>query len=164
MFTMNPVTGNPFETVIEANWGLGESVVAGLVVPDRFVVMKADGAVRRELGDKTQAVVAGSGGHHLVDLPPDRRSALCLDDAEIAELARLGQLIEVHYGEPRDVEWSVDRDLAFPECVLLLQMRPVTTIELKGAHREIGKSATEHILDLLISRRGTTSVGNKADE
>ncbi len=152
MFTINPVSGNPFEVVIEANWGLGESVVAGLVVPDRFVVAKSGGTVQRELGEKGQAVVAGPCSHHVVDLPPERRSTLCLEDEEIAELARLGCLIEQQYGEPRDVEWSVDGDLPFPESVLLLQMRPVTTTGLKGAHREPGTSATDHIIDLLLTR------------
>jgi pyruvate,water dikinase len=153
MFTINPVTGNPFEIVIEANWGLGESVVSGLVVPDRFLLSKHGGAVQRELGEKMQAAVAGAGGHSLVDLPAERRAAFCLDDAELGELARLGRLIEDHYGEPRDVEWSVDEDLPFPESVLLLQMRPVTTTGLRDAHRDPGKNTTDHILDLILARR-----------
>ena len=37
MFTQNPVTGAD-ERVIEASWGLGEAVVAGLVIPDHFRV------------------------------------------------------------------------------------------------------------------------------
>ena len=37
MFTKNPVTGAD-ERVIEASWGLGEAVVAGLVIPDTFRV------------------------------------------------------------------------------------------------------------------------------
>ena len=35
MFTRNPVTGDD-ERMIEAAWGLGEAVVAGLVIPDNF--------------------------------------------------------------------------------------------------------------------------------
>ncbi|MDA8038668.1 MAG: PEP/pyruvate-binding domain-containing protein [Actinomycetota bacterium] len=153
MFTMNPVTGNPFEVVIEANWGLGESVVAGMVVPDRFVVSKHDGAVRRELGQKTQAAVVGLGGHRMIDLPEERQGALCLADTEVFELARLGRLMEQHYGEPRDVEWTVDSELPFPGNVLLLQVRPVTTTGLGEWHCQPGKDATEHILDGLIGKR-----------
>ena len=37
MFTEHPVTGAD-ERLIEASWGLGEAVVAGLVVPDQFRV------------------------------------------------------------------------------------------------------------------------------
>ena len=35
MFTQNPVTGAD-ERMIEASWGLGEAVVAGLVIPDNY--------------------------------------------------------------------------------------------------------------------------------
>jgi pyruvate,water dikinase len=40
MFTINPVTGDDSEIVIEGNYGLGESVVSGAVNPDDFVVDK----------------------------------------------------------------------------------------------------------------------------
>ncbi len=153
MFTINPVTGNPFEIVIEANWGLGETVVSGTVVPDRFVVTKIGGSVNRKLGLKTQAATIGSGGELMIDLPPERQSVPCLEDAEIEELARLGRLMEDHYGEPRDVEWSVDAELPFPESVLLLQMRPVTTTGLHQWHRQPDRSSTDHILDMMISKR-----------
>ncbi|MHB8246914.1 MAG: PEP/pyruvate-binding domain-containing protein [Acidimicrobiales bacterium] len=153
MFTMNPVTGNPFEVIIEANWGLGESVVAGTVVPDRFVVSKHDGTLQRQLGEKTQAAVVGLGGHRMIDLPPERQREFCLADEEVFELARLGRLMEQHYGEPRDVEWTADSELPFPENVLLLQVRPVTTTGLGEWRCEPGKNATEHILDVLIGKR-----------
>ena len=35
MFTQNPVTGAD-ERMVEASWGLGEAVVAGMVIPDSF--------------------------------------------------------------------------------------------------------------------------------
>ena len=41
MFTINPVTGNRDEIVIEGNFGLGETVVSGAVNPDDFVIDKA---------------------------------------------------------------------------------------------------------------------------
>ncbi len=40
MFTANPVTGERDEVVIDANPGLGEAVVSGLVTPDHFVLRK----------------------------------------------------------------------------------------------------------------------------
>ena len=40
MFTINPVTGDRAEIVIEGNYGLGETVVSGAVNPDDFVVNK----------------------------------------------------------------------------------------------------------------------------
>ena len=39
-FSLNPLTNDYDEAVIDSNWGLGESVVAGLAEPDHFVVDK----------------------------------------------------------------------------------------------------------------------------
>ena len=47
MFTINPVTGNRDEIVIEGNFGLGETVVSGAVNPDDFVVDKNYDADKR---------------------------------------------------------------------------------------------------------------------
>ena len=41
LFTVNPVTGNPAEMVINATWGLGEALVSGHVTPDTILVDKA---------------------------------------------------------------------------------------------------------------------------
>src|SRR6185437_12989633 len=52
-FSANPVTGSRDEVVINASFGLGESIVAGTVTPDWLVVSKADLAVReRHVADK----------------------------------------------------------------------------------------------------------------
>ncbi len=37
MFTANPLNTATDEIVVNANWGLGESVVSGIVTPDQFV-------------------------------------------------------------------------------------------------------------------------------
>ena len=39
-FSLNPLTNDYDEAVIDANWGLGESVVAGVVSPDHFILDK----------------------------------------------------------------------------------------------------------------------------
>jgi rifampicin phosphotransferase len=41
MFTVNPVSGDKGELVIDAGLGLGEAVVSGLVTPDHFIVSKS---------------------------------------------------------------------------------------------------------------------------
>ena len=49
MFTENPVTGAD-ERLIEASWGLGEAVVAGLVVPDQFRLNRSGQVLERKPG------------------------------------------------------------------------------------------------------------------
>src|SRR5579859_2663269 len=55
MFTQNPVTGAD-ERVIEASFGLGEAVVAGLVIPDNYRVSRSGGVLERTPGLKKLAV------------------------------------------------------------------------------------------------------------
>jgi len=57
-FSLNPLSNDYDEAVIDANWGLGESVVAGLVSPDHFIVNK----VNRQVVDKQLGRVLKSGG------------------------------------------------------------------------------------------------------
>src|SRR5207253_2099007 len=89
--------------LIEASWGLGETVVSGRVTPDRFVVSRSNGTVLdRQLGQKT--VERRADGEHAVD--PERQVKLCLSDEQLKALAELGRRVEDHYDEPRDIEWA----------------------------------------------------------
>ena len=52
-FTLDPVTGDRGRLVVEANWGLGESVVSGQVTPDYWTVERDSGRiVERRVGAK----------------------------------------------------------------------------------------------------------------
>ena len=89
MFTRNPVTGAD-ERVIEASWGLGEAVVAGIVIPDHYRVDRSGQVLERKPGLKRIAVRSVPGGGTIEeDVPPDLVERLCLDDDQLAELARL---------------------------------------------------------------------------
>jgi rifampicin phosphotransferase len=69
-FTADPVSGTRREIVINATWGLGESLVGGAVTPDTYAVSKADLAIGREsIADKRRMTVAVSGGTREVDVP-----------------------------------------------------------------------------------------------
>ena len=52
-FTLDPVTGDRGRLVVEANWGLGESVVSGQVTPDYWTVERDSGRIlERRTGAK----------------------------------------------------------------------------------------------------------------
>jgi len=129
MFTLNPLNGDRTKIAINASWGLGEAVVAGEVTPDEYWVDKVTfDIVKRTVSPKTVECVPNPHLREvtLVPVPEDRQTQPCLTDDEILELARLGKRIERHYGRPQDIEWAVDRDLPFPENVVILQSRPET--------------------------------------
>ena len=130
MFTLNPMTGDRSKITIDANWGLGESVVKGEVTPDNYLVDKVTFDIgRRTISPKTVEYVVDrqTGKVAPSEIPPDRQTQPCVSDEEIGELTRLAKAIEKYYGgKPQDIEWAVDQDLSFPDNVLILQSRPET--------------------------------------
>jgi len=146
MFTVNPADGDDSRIYIESNWGLGESVVSGEVTPDSFLVDKvSSGILQRTVSPKKVWYVVDpeTGKVAQQAVPEDKRNAPTLTDEEILELARLGRLVEEHFGLPQDIEWAVDGGLALPESIFLLQTRLAKT-EVKK------KSSTDKIIDLMM--------------
>ena len=122
MFTEHPVTGAD-ERLVEASWGLGEAVVAGLVVPDHFRLDRSGQVLERKPGRKRIAIRSlPNGGTFEQQVAPEKVSALCLDDGNLAALADLALQCEKVYGPRRDIEWAIQDGTLY-----LLQCRAVTT-------------------------------------
>ncbi|MCD6464215.1 PEP/pyruvate-binding domain-containing protein [Candidatus Woesearchaeota archaeon] len=126
MFTVNPVNKHKNEIIIEGSYGLGESVVSGLVTPDSFIVTKKPLRIKEKIiNEKTIAIVRGvSGGNKKVRLPVRVAKKACVSDGEVLELARIGMGIEKYYGRPMDIEWAIDKK----GKIYILQSRPITTL------------------------------------
>jgi pyruvate,water dikinase len=121
MFTKNPVTGVD-ERVIEASWGLGEAVVAGIVIPDHYRLDRSGQVLERKPGLKRVAVRSvPNGGTVEEKVPPELVERLCLDDDQLHELNRLASRCEHVYGPARDVEWAIAGGTLY-----LLQCRAIT--------------------------------------
>ena len=130
MFTLNPTNGDRSKIAIDANWGLGESVVSGEVTPDNYLVDKVTfDIIKRTISPKLVEYVPDPAARRVqfCDVPLERQDIPCLSDEEIVALAQLGKGIEQHYGAPQDIEWAIDRDLPVPENIVVLQSRPETT-------------------------------------
>jgi pyruvate,water dikinase len=159
MFTINPVTGNRDEIVIEGNFGLGETVVSGAVNPDDFVIDKETMKIKeRRIARKTVKYVRDpkTGKTIHLDIPEAEQKVVCISDAEIMKLAELAKRIEKHYAKPMDIEWAIDQDLPYPENMMLVQARPETVFGTKGtgeAKMEEGKAQE----DLKIIVRGISA-------
>ena len=91
--------------MINASWGLGESIIGGTVTPDTFIVRKSDWAVTSQrIADKQRMTVSVPGGTHAVDVPRFLRQAACLNEAQVLEIARLAVTLETTMQQPVDVE------------------------------------------------------------
>ncbi|MFB3888957.1 MAG: phosphoenolpyruvate synthase [Candidatus Bathyarchaeia archaeon] len=154
MFTINPVTGNPDEIVIEGNYGLGETVVSGAVNPDDFVVDKKTLALKeRRLARKTIKYIRDpkTGQTVHLDVPEEEQREPCVNDAEILKLAELAQKIEAHYKKAMDIEWAIDRDLPFPQNIFVVQARPETVWSAKPVETpKIEEKKPEEALKIVV--------------
>ena len=122
MFTRNPLNGAE-ERVIEAAWGLGEVVVAGLVIPDYYRLSPMGEILERRVGDKDIALrLLAEGGTEEIEVPADKANAKILDDDDLQNLHQLALRCEAVYGPDLDMEWG----LAAGRLVLL-QCRAITT-------------------------------------
>jgi pyruvate,water dikinase len=122
MFTRDPLTGAD-QRIIEASWGLGEAVVAGLVTPDRYV-LEPDGTLIEELvGEKDLAVRrTPAGGTVEEEVDPTLIDLPCLGRAELAALQELALACDrVFESTAHDIEFAFRSGALF-----LLQRRPIT--------------------------------------
>jgi len=124
VFSANPITGNREEVVINASWGLGESIVGGTVTPDTFIVRKSNLAITNRLvADKQRMTISASGGTHEVGVPRFLRNTTSLNDEQVIEMAKLALTLEGTMEHPVDVECAYAGSELY-----LLQCRPITTL------------------------------------
>ncbi|HSN82830.1 MAG TPA: phosphoenolpyruvate synthase [Polyangiales bacterium] len=140
MFSIDTDSGFPDVVVINASWGLGETVVQGSVNPDEYRVFKPRLSetnlcpiLSKLVGEKEKKIIYASGGKDTtktVDTPASERKRFVLSDDEILTLARWAVAIEEHYETPMDMEWAKDGESGELYCV---QARPETVQSQKEA-------------------------------
>ena len=135
MFTVNPATNDESELVIEAVYGLGETIVGGKVNPDLYIVNKETREIKNiEVKKKEIGLFRNDEGKNEERRIPDElQQRQVIPDTHIKELARLGKKIEDHYGKPQDIEWAIEKDQLF-----IVQSRAVTTLKKNTKEEVVG--------------------------
>ncbi len=130
MFTIEPVSGERNQVVINASWGLGEAIVSGRVTPDEYIVQKTPFRIldKRIAKKERQIVSDKKGSTKWVSVPKKMRDRPALSDEAVLRIAEYGVQIENHYGAPQDIEWAVDPD----GRIFILQARPETVYGMEG--------------------------------
>lgn len=152
MFTNHMTTGEDV-TIIEAAWGLGESVVSGAVSPDTYIIDNKTFDIRqKKIATKQTMIIRDKKTRKskTMDVPENKKNIQVLPGDLIVKLARLGQIVLEHYGKPQDIEWAVIGDEIY-----LLQSRPITTIQKREAKG--GLASGEVILEGLGASPGVAS-------
>jgi len=139
IFSIDTESGFQDAILITGSYGLGETVVQGIVNPDEYYVFKPTlkkgfrAIIQRKLGTKEIKMTYASGGGNestqIVAVPVEDQNQFCLTDEEIIRLAEWTAIIEDHYSEeagyfkPMDIEWGKD---GITDELFILQARPET--------------------------------------
>jgi len=120
VFTRDPTAPRKERMVVEAAFGLGESVVSGDVTPDRYLVARDNlSDVSAHIGHKGEAIWT-PGDEQILD-----PGARCLDDQQLRRLCELCLRVETHFGHPVDVEFGLADD-----TFALLQARAINRLDV----------------------------------
>lgn len=119
-FSLNPLNNSYDEAVINSNFGLGETVVAGQVTPDHFVVDKISQKILEEkISEKTTTILLKAKGGTNLSKRKSKQSSL--SRGQVLEVTKLVTEVEKVFGKPMDIEWAYSRGRLY-----LLQARPIT--------------------------------------
>ena len=155
-FSINPQNNCYDEITIAANFGLGESVVGGIVTPDTYIVDIFDSEnptiLSKTVSEKSTAVWLDKSTGGTLEKPSKDPSAQALSDEQLLEVAQLVTDVECSRGDgnPVDTEWAFSDGKLY-----LLQARPVTAyiplfpemITERGAEKKL-------YLDIMVLTQG----------
>ncbi|PER27713.1 phosphoenolpyruvate synthase [Bacillus cereus] len=123
LFTADPITSNRKVLSIDASFGLGEALVAGLVSADNYKVKEGEIAGKMIATKKIAMYGRKEGGTETKQIAPNQQTVQTLTDQQILQLARIGRQIEAYFGCPQDIEWCLAND-----TIYIVQSRPITTL------------------------------------
>lgn len=139
MFTLEPIHNDRSRVVIEAAYGLGETVVSGELTPDLYSVDKDNldirekNIVRQEWQLVKNSSQNGALEHNIrMPIPPDDQENQKLTDDEIISLAKIAMSIEKLYQFPQDIEWAKEGGKLY-----IVQTRPITTTNVQTEVSEV---------------------------
>ena len=125
VFTVNPVTQDKNQMMIEAAYGLGEMLVQGLITPDNYALDKKTLEIKNKtLNNQDKMLIFIGGENREVETSQEKIGKQVISDEEIKQLGKLAKRIEDHYGNPQDIEWAFEKDNFY-----ILQSRPITTLD-----------------------------------
>ena len=152
LFTVSPFNENV--SIVESNWGLGESVVSGEITPDSFQISRETGEVLEKTVAIKREMITPSG---VSEVSSAQQNIPSLTDGQLKRLGQLGIQVETLYGQPMDIEWALV-DGKF----VLLQARSITThvqehvsVDPKDGEIEKLRKAEIQILKTLADAHGT---------
>lgn len=144
MFSVNPISQDENEIMIETAWGLGEALVSGSVNPDQYIVDKKAEKIKSVMVRKQAwAYVLDSNYNKTMkkELPKEIQEKQKLSESEILVLAKLAKKAEEHYKAPQDMEYAIEKNK-----IMVVQSRPITTLKKHVIEEVVQRLAEAKVL------------------
>lgn len=152
-FTVDPLTQDKHNMVIEAIWGLGELIVQGSVTPDTYEVERHSLEILKIQKNPQELQLVKVGRENKEKrVPAHRRDRQKLTEPKIIELAKILQKIHTHYFFPQDIEWAYRAGKFY-----IIQSRPITTLDTQDVKRKTqNEEVTRKPGDVLLKGQGAS--------
>lgn len=124
MFTVNPVSNDKTEIIVETIWGLGEYIVQGKVTPDQHIIDKNEWKIKSHTStSQTIQLIKSKSETKQSKVPKSKQKKPKISQATAIKIAKIGQKLHNHYHKPQDIEFALDKNKIY-----IVQTRPITTI------------------------------------
>jgi len=145
LFTINPVTNDKNQIVIEAIWGLGEKIVQGAYTPDHYLIQKNTWKLlQKQTSLQKIQFIYHKGKNKEVKVKRSKQTKTKMTDQQIIDLAKIGHKIQQHYFFPQDIEWAMENNQLY-----IVQSRPVTTIHADFDKTKVEKLNTTNLKEII---------------
>ena len=107
-FSINPINNDYDEAVINSNFGLGESVVGGIITPDEFIVNKiSKNIISQKLGSKEKIVKLNENKNEtsVIEQTEEKKKEMSITKELLLQLVDSIINIEKNYKIPIDIEF-----------------------------------------------------------
>lgn len=156
VFSVNPVSRNKNQVVVEMVWGLGDYIVQGVVNPDHYIVNKNTLTIhsRQTVPQTVMEVHNFPSGVKKVSVPKEKINARKLTDDQVIEVAKLAIKVHRHYFFPQDCEFAVENGKIF-----MVQARPITTLDLGGGKPKVSEEQLLKLKQIIQGQPASFGVG-----
>jgi len=152
IFSVNPVSNDENEILVEAGFGLGEAVVSGSITPDSYILNKDSLTLKdKKLGDQQWKITLdpNTGKNVRRNIEPGNQ---VLNEYELKKLGEITKKIEEHYKVPQDIEFAIEGSRIY-----IVQSRPITTLKKPVKFEEEKEIEHEALLKGLAASPGVAS-------
>ncbi|KKT39940.1 phosphoenolpyruvate synthase [Candidatus Collierbacteria bacterium RIFOXYB2_FULL_46_14] len=156
VFSVNPVSRNKNQVVVEAVWGLGDYMVQGVVNPDHYIVNKDTMTIhsRQFVPQTIMEIMQYPSGVKKVNVPKEKINLRKLTDEQVIEVAKLSAKVHQHYFFPQDSEFAVEDGKIY-----LVQTRPITTLDMGKGSKHISEEQILKLTQLLQGEPASFGIG-----